>query len=48
MGRYSVEISVLKEKIYILLIDERNKTRKFDTRRGLDQIDNGGNTILLL
>ena len=48
LGRYLVEISVLKEKIYILLIDESNKTRKFDTRGGGDQIDNGGNTILLL
>ena len=46
--KYTVEISVLKEKIYILLIDQTNKTRRFDTHRGPDQIDNGENTILLL
>ena len=34
LGRYLVEISVLKEKIYIFLLDESNNTRKFDTRGG--------------
>ena len=48
LGRYLVEISVLKEKIYLFLLDESNQTRKFDARGDPDQLDNDGNTILLL
>lgn len=52
LGRYLVEISVLKEKIYLFLLDESNQTRRFDARGDLlttpDQLDNDGNTILLL
>ena len=48
---YAIEISFLKEKIYILLIDMKSKTRAFqlDNSRSRERLDHSnGNTILML
>jgi len=50
--KYFVEISLLKNKMVILLVDVKNKTRMFqlDQSASADQsqLDGGTNTILLL
>ena len=48
--KYFVELSLLKNKIIILLVDQKNKTRMFQLDQATEpsQLDGGTKTILLL